>query len=111
MHTVALLTLDKKIDFFTYNHNKLKEYFNDDFEFCGAIYDLNIVALTRKTQTSKKNFISETLPMNFDPTYGDILLIGSDEQGQACNIDPTELQEYFTRFVADFKQMYNVTSY
>lgn len=65
-------------------------YFDgDEITFCGAIFDLNVVAMARQTKQENDiiNVFSQKFPSMFEETFGKILLIGTDVNGEECNFD------------------------
>ena len=65
--------------------------------FCGAIDYYHIVALSasdaRTPSSSELNVFSYRFPQFFEPTAGDILLLGSDERGEACSVHEHEIRQ------------------
>ena len=83
---------------FALNHKEANIYFErDSITFCGSIPDLNIVAIARQypKPEDKLNEFSNNFPYAFDETYGDILLIGSDKDGEECDINIIDTLKYF----------------
>ena len=71
-------------------HKLIHTYFDGDtITFCGAILDLNVVAMARQTKQENDiiNVFSQQFPLIFEETFGKILLIGSDVNGRECNFD------------------------
>lgn len=76
-------------------HKRISTHFNGDkISFCGAIPDLNVFAVSRKERCEDDivNMYSEKFPSIFEKTYGDILLVGSDENGQECDFDIAKVE-------------------
>ncbi len=71
------------------NHKDLSSHFDgNDFTFCGAIDECLAVAICESNLSDKPmNVFSEKFDNFFDASRGDIILIGSDENGMACNLD------------------------
>lgn len=97
MPIVMCLHPDGTTRSFTLNHNKAYTYFgNGSITFCGSIPDLNLVAIARRQpqEGDKLNEFSKKFPNSFDSTYGDILLVGSDQNGEECDVDILETLKY-----------------
>ena len=84
------LKADGIIRSFRMDQSNLNQYFDyHEYGFCGAIRDLNIVAVARTIHEdyAESNRFTEMFPDYFEPACGDILLLGSDEDGNACDVD------------------------
>ena len=87
---IICLHANGSIHSFKLSHKKVYTYFaGDSITFCGAITQLNVVAICRKEHHTedKLNTFSIQFTDFFDKIYGDILLIGSDSEGNECDID------------------------
>ena len=97
MDTIVLL-LKENGDTETYKicqKNSFQVLKSNEVSFCGALYEFNAFAL-KKARVDKKeniNIFSFKFPEYFEETYGDILLVGSDDQGQECDIDIDSLKK------------------
>ena len=71
----------------------------NSISFCGAIPSLNIVALARKTRREQDqlNPFSMTFSNVFEKTYGDILLLGTDENGEECDVDVPKTVDFLNQ--------------
>lgn len=96
MSIVMCLHANGQTKSFILNHKEVNLYFQGEFTFCGSIPNLNAVAITRLTpkQDDIINTFSKAFPNDFDTTYGDILLIGSDENGEECDINVANILQY-----------------
>lgn len=95
-HWVLFLNSLGVIKSFKLNH-KISHILFDcaDIQFCGAIDEFNAIAICRKKprDTDQVNFFSEKFPEFFDKCFGDILLVGSDNNGDACDLNIAELNK------------------
>ena len=75
--------------------NAYKLLKSQEIGFCGALYELNAFALKKANinEKDKINLFSVNFPKYFEETYGDILIVGSDEQGEECDIDIESLKK------------------
>ena len=70
------------------DHSKLKQYFKEEFGFCGAINTCRVVALAKlDSGMDPINIFTTRFPQFFESTHGQILLVGSDDVGEACDVD------------------------
>ena len=98
-HTVALLFPKGTIEFFNLNHKQIHTFFNNQkYQFCGAICDLNVVALCLENSygTDPINVFSTKYTQYFDECAGNILVVGSDSDGEACDVDMKKLASYLS---------------
>ena len=80
------------------DHEAIRVFFGgDDFHFCGNLEDLNVVAVSRKTARpfDSLNPYSSKKTEYFDTVYGDILLIGSDQNGRSCDVNVASILSFF----------------
>ena len=73
-------------------------YDSTPLSICGAMYDHNCVFLCRSEfrPTDAQNPFAARFPAHIDPTTrGDILVVGSDESGEACDVDVLKMSEIF----------------
>ena len=92
MNTIVQLDPDGSFSSFSVDHKKIHALFDGHkFGFCGAIPDLNIFALgfdSLEFDSFEKNEnVYSKMFSFFDETYGPIFLVGSDEDGEACDVD------------------------
>lgn len=88
MNLVICLSPDGKTRSFKLDHKMAHALFdNQSLQFCGAVK--NAVAVTRLTprEDDATNVFAMKFPQYFDSTKGDILLLGSDANGGACDLD------------------------
>ncbi len=90
-HTVVCLSVDGSVRSFRIEQERAYTHFGGkEVGFCGAIVDLNVVALTAMDddEDDTKNVFCVRFPHFFEkPTSHEILLIGSDERGEACDVE------------------------
>lgn len=66
------------------------------YGFVGAIYDCNAFALAyEETEGMVANVVAAQFPQFFETSVrGPIVFVGSDENGDACDIDVSVLSEF-----------------
>jgi len=96
---IVALSTNGTIRSFQIEHNLLATYLNDDIQFCGAIVDCNVVAISAKNQSGDIpiNIFSTEHPELFDLTHGEILLVGSDLNGMECDVDVERVCKILTK--------------
>ena len=93
-HMVVSLSANGTIRSFRMDHRKVRYFFgNEDIGFCGAIDELRVVAMARteRRENDALNMYSLKYPRLFEKSYGDILLLGSDKNGEACDVSVSEI--------------------
>lgn len=101
MHKVVCLKPDGGIRSFDMNHKKVNLFFdNEEYEICGAIDEECIIALGYSAKNKGENIFSIEYPNYFEKTYGDILLVGSDNDGEACDINLENIWKMFPKVVS-----------
>jgi hypothetical protein len=88
MNIVISLSPDGQTRSFYLDHKLAHMFFDGkSLQFCGAVE--NAVALTRLNPLEKdiSNLFAIKFPQYFEPTLGEILLLGSDVDGLACDLD------------------------
>ena len=76
------------------NHKDLCTHFDGPFTFCGAIHACYAFAICSLNQTDKPtNMFSQIFNDFFDTCNGDIILVGSDMNGMACDLDIDKLYD------------------
>ena len=98
MHAAVCLHKNGEITSVIVDQSKLREYFNADVQLCGAIDELNAICVSRRKTDDKEeiNFFCEKFKSFFDENIrGDILLVGSDENGSACHLNVEKIKELF----------------
>ena len=91
-HLVISLSSDGKTRSFDLDHKLAHMLFDGEpLQFCGAVE--NAVALTRLNPLEKdtSNLFAIKFPQYFEPTLGDILLLGSDVDGFACDLNVSSI--------------------
>ena len=86
-HLVISLSPDGKTRSFYLNHKLAHMLFDGKpLKFCGSVE--NAIALTRLNPLEEdiSNLFAIKFPQYFEPTLGDILLVG-DVDGLACDLD------------------------
>jgi len=77
------------------DHQLLKEYFQSSISFCGAICEFDAIAVCSNSKIGKENKICKQFPSFFDDViYGEIILLGSDANGQACDLDVEKIIKF-----------------
>ena len=96
-HDAVLLKDDGGIHCLQVDQKKLHEYFNGAIAIVGAIEELNAIAVARETSECENiNLFCKDHDSCFDnPVSGDVLLVGSDCNGQACDIDAQCVRSFF----------------
>ena len=89
MSTVMCLYANGDYEILKIVQEKVYTYFsNDSITFCGAIPSHNIVAICREKHKEQDTINKFSIQFDcFDETYGDILLVATDESGDECDID------------------------
>ena len=93
MNTCVLLRYTGEIEKLQLDHKKLKEYFESDITFVGAIDDCQVVAVGKSNYLENKNILCIDEDMFDVPVFGDVLLIGSDKDGEALDVNYKEVVE------------------
>ena len=97
-NVIMCLSQNGTIKSFSMDHSSLHKYFGNSktLEFCGSIEQYYAVAIcehsTQTENTNQINFYSKHYPCYFTQVYGDILLVGSNEEGLACDLNVFEIQ-------------------
>ena len=97
-HKVILLKQSGETDIVEVDHKDLNKILQTErICFCGALYEHNAFALCKfeKKSTDYVNVFTKKFPQFFEKAYGDILIVGSDENGDECNIDIDVLLKIF----------------
>ena len=99
-HTVVSLEVDGSLRAFPMDHREVRGFFGGcDFTFCGGLDELRLFALTRTAPTGDVNPFPPTHPDVFagaQTLHGPILLVGSDADGEACDLDVDAVFHRFT---------------
>lgn len=104
-HTVVVLHAAGGVTVEKHDHAKLAQLLGGEVSFCGGILDLWAFAIALKDppEDARINPFC-TDPKNFDvPLYGDVVLVGSDERGLACDLDAADAQAWLEANVPSTK--------
>tara|TARA_B100001741_G_scaffold312788_1_gene317016 strand:- start:1392 stop:1691 length:300 start_codon:yes stop_codon:yes gene_type:complete len=94
MNLVLCLCPDGKTRSFSIDHKNLNVIFdNQTLQFCGSLENAVAVARLHPREHDETNVFTLKYPQYFDVTKGDILLLGSDEKGFACDIDLVSIMD------------------
>ena len=80
------------------DYPSLEAVFEKEYGFCGAIDELQAVALASTASGTCLNHFCKTHGNLFDNVSSDILLVGSDETGGAMDVDMGRVTEYLNQF-------------
>lgn len=100
MHTAIWLKADGSIEPIAVNQSKAHLLFDNDIEICGAIDICDAVAVSRKSKREYDiiNPFSVSHPHYFEcDCFGDVLLVGSDQNGDPCDVDICQISLVFGR--------------
>ena len=84
---------------FYFDQSSIHTYFGgNSVSFCGSIPSLNVVAVAKQhpDETDVLNEFSVNFKTFFETTYGDILLVGSDEFGNECDVNINKIYTLLT---------------
>jgi len=94
---VVCLKTDGGIHSFEMDHTNVNLFFNNEkYGICGAINDQFIIGLGLIGRDKEENIFSVKYPNFFDNTHGDILLVGSDSSGEACDVNMETICKLFS---------------
>lgn len=93
MNTCVLLKYTGEIEKLQLDHKQLKEYFENDITFVGAINDCQVVAVGKANYVENENKLCVDKNMFDVPVFGDVLLIGSDKNGEAVDVNYKKVVE------------------
>ena len=88
-HKIILLRESGTWEMVYMDHKKLHLYYgNHPIAFCGGLQDCVFVCRSIPDEKDGKNCFAEQFPQYFEAeTHGDVLVVGSDENGAACDVD------------------------
>lgn len=86
-HQVVILHPNGRLEPHHLPHDTLYTFFEDNIHFCGAIDDALAFGVARDRAEDVENVFAERFPALFTSTKGPIVLVGSDEDGLACDVD------------------------
>ncbi len=108
MNTCVLLKYTGEMKKLQLDHKKLKEYFEHDITFVGAIDDCQVVAVGKSNCLENENKLCIDENMFDVPVFGDVLLIGSDKNGEALDVNYEEVVETLQKSLNKVDDRYNV---
>ena len=95
LHWVVSIKDDTSMIALKTDHKLLKEYFQSSISLCGAIYEFDAIAVCSNSKIGKENKICKQFPSFFDDVvHGEILLVGSDANGHACDLDVEKIIKF-----------------
>ena len=98
LHWAVSIKDDTTMSALKLDHQLLKEYFQNSISLCGAIYEFDAIAVCSDLKIGKENKICKKFPSFFDDViYGEIILIGSDANGQACDLNAEKIMEFLNQ--------------
>ena len=88
MHTAVCLNVDGSFKVMRLNHDDISYYMKGTISIVGAIDDAQAIAVARQYSDECVNTTCARYCEYFDSNIkGPVLLVGSDEDGQACDLD------------------------
>ena len=88
MHRCLLISAQGEATVLSLEHGTAHTFLGGPVGFVGAIDALNAVAIGRRDDDGEVNAVCAKLPHWFyTDTRGQVLLVGSDEAGAACDLD------------------------
>jgi len=94
--SVVVLRQDGSIEGAVCNQREVASLLGGEITFCGGIEDLLCFAVCRKEGGGEVNTICSS-PDHFDlPVRGDVVLVGSDEEGEAFDLSLEAVKEWFS---------------
>jgi len=92
MNLVLSLCADGRTRSFQLNHTLTHVFFDyQSLQICGAVENGVAVARRHAREHDVVNVFSAKFPQYFEYTLGDILLLGSDQDGEACDLDVSKI--------------------
>lgn len=94
LHLVVILEQNEVVRTQYMDQSNLRAFYDDaSISFCGAIDDCHCVCVKRANRRlDSLNSFAVRFPKYFDAdTYGDVLVVGSDARGEACDVDVVSL--------------------
>ena len=98
MNKVICLKTDGGIRSFEIDHKKVNLFFdNNEYGICGAIDEHFVIGLGSTHDVKEENAFSKEYPQYFEKTHGDILLVGSNQHGEACDVNVYAICKLFSK--------------